>query len=206
MCPVSPVCCARCVAVSIGIMYRREVIVGVVHAPVSSSTYYATVGGGSWLRSPFSPHPERLHVSRIDTLTRACVATEMGYDRSTEGVDLLLLKLRKLLLNQVQSVRMYGSCCLNMCQGIDFMPACLACAASVAMICNGIHGACIYTAVHCVVAQGKIDAYYEGTSNFKGPKPWSFSFQSLRCAAAIWLRPADLIGMGWLYVYGRVGM
>lgn len=42
--------------------------------------------------------------------------TEFGYDRSSAGVDAMLSKLRALLTEgRVQSVRFYGSCCLNMC-------------------------------------------------------------------------------------------
>jgi myo-inositol-1(or 4)-monophosphatase len=51
----------------------------------------------------------------ITNLTRACVATEMGYSRSAASVDLMLTKLRRLLTDGcTQSMRMHGSCCSNM--------------------------------------------------------------------------------------------
>jgi fructose-1,6-bisphosphatase/inositol monophosphatase family enzyme len=60
--------------------------------------------------------PERLKVSLVESLKSACVATEMGYSRDLPSVELMLGKLHSLLAKStVQSVRMAGSCCFNMC-------------------------------------------------------------------------------------------
>ena len=40
-----------------------------------------------------------------------------SYDRTDYGVIEMLRKMRNLLALRVQSVRMYGSCAMNMCYG-----------------------------------------------------------------------------------------
>jgi len=148
------------VAVSIAVLRGREVIVGVVHRPVSGECCYAIKGKGAF-RVMLPPrdssaqsslpreinlaNAERLRHSGVTNLSHACVATEMGYARAPASVDLMVGKLRALLARSTQSVRMHGSCCANM---VD-------------------------------TAAGRIDAYYEGVSGREGPKPWDVSAAAL---------------------------
>lgn len=119
------------VAVSIGVLKGRESVVGVIHCPVTGETFYATKGGGAWkisgegkaeqMAPPTTAAGEvdlsgatRLRVSNIRSLTRACVATEMGYSRSAPLVALMQSRLNSLLTQRLQSLRMQGSCCCNL--------------------------------------------------------------------------------------------
>ena len=114
------------VAVSIGVLRGRDVVAAVIHRPALGESVYATAGGGAW-RVDVTPSPQgqaqgssmgtptRLRSSTITSLSAACVATEMGYSRNTALVDLMLAKVRSLLVaGQTQSVRMSGSCCCNL--------------------------------------------------------------------------------------------
>lgn len=117
------------VAVSIAVLRGREVIAAVIHRPTLSESVYATAGGGAWRVDVTPPSassssasdssvmgaPTRLRSSTITALSAAAVATEMGYSRSTPLVDLMLAKVRSLLVGgQMQSLRMSGSCCCNL--------------------------------------------------------------------------------------------
>lgn len=157
------------VCISIGVVRgAAEVLVGIVHCPVTNETYWATKNGGAWvsqLAHPSEPaaappaapaaaaapsaagatfnglaahSATRLRVSKVTDLQRACVATEMGYSRSAPMIELMQAKTGGLLAEGLQSMRMYGTCCMNL----------------------------------CFIAAGKLDAYYEGLSPLVGPKPW----------------------------------
>eukprot|EP01083_Nonionella_stella_P035580 97074_1 len=95
--------------VSIGLMVDRKVVVGVVHNPIMDETFHAVVGKGAFLNG------EKIQVSAIADVTGALVSTELGYDRTPDGIDLVLGNIRKLLEAKLQSFRSLGSCALNMC-------------------------------------------------------------------------------------------
>lgn len=104
------------VCVCIGLLINKQAVLGVVHSPTFGETYYAMRGGGAWLKTRQQEQPFKLQPNlAIEHVTQACIATEAGYDRTPEGIELMLLKLKKLLEQKTQSVRMYGSCALNMC-------------------------------------------------------------------------------------------
>ena len=143
------------VCVSIGVMVKRELVVGVVHAPVLGETFTAIRGRGAFLTNhsvyaaaatstpPESSLPSsashRLCTSPLTALSECAVLTELGYDRSVSGIGRQLERLRALTTrHSLQSLRSYGSCALNM----------------------------------CYVAAGRAEAYYEGLDSIVGPKPW----------------------------------
>ncbi len=51
----------------------------------------------------------------MDTLDKAMIVTEYGYDRTRKGVFDYLPRLEKLLLARVQGIRTTGACCADMC-------------------------------------------------------------------------------------------
>jgi myo-inositol-1(or 4)-monophosphatase len=103
-----PHCC-----VSIGVLMDCELRVGVVHAPLLRQTFFSIRGHGAFLRDINGTR--RLAASGVTDLTRAAICLESGYDRSVAGIDLLLAQQSFLLKKHVQTLRMYGSCALNMC-------------------------------------------------------------------------------------------
>lgn len=57
----------------------------------------------------------RLQPSNITVLNRSSIITELGVDRRSIGIELVFNKLRTLLTAEVQSIRAYGSCAMNIC-------------------------------------------------------------------------------------------
>lgn len=98
-----------CVCVALAV--RKEVLVSVVHNPVLRETYTAVRGGGARLNGEACLRP-----SATRDWNGALLCTEFGYEREPAGVDVLLGKLRKLLVEaRIQGIRSLGSCALNMC-------------------------------------------------------------------------------------------
>lgn len=95
--------------VCIGISMGKTPIVGVVHIPAAKETFYAVKGQGAFLNG------SKICVSDIPSVEKAALATEFGYARAPEQVDLILGRLKKLMLHKVQSVRMAGAAALNLC-------------------------------------------------------------------------------------------
>lgn len=84
-------------------------IAGVVYNPILDELFQSTHNGPSLLNgSPIS-------VSGVTDLHSACVTAEFGSDRTPSKIDLMVTNLRSLLVNNIQCVRGFGSCALNMC-------------------------------------------------------------------------------------------
>lgn len=97
------------VCVSIGVMVNSNVVLGVVHNPILDETYHAIKGGGAFLNG------KSLSVSKVQQLEKAAISTDFGYDRSNEGIARMLDVIKRVLLSRAQTIRMFGSCALEMC-------------------------------------------------------------------------------------------
>lgn len=106
-------------AVSIGFTYRRKHIIGVIYNPILEEMFEATH------LTPSMRNGEQISVSRVSDLHSACVVTEVGSDRSNEKTDWVMRNLKSVLRNEVQCLRMMGSCALNManlaCGRVDLL-------------------------------------------------------------------------------------
>ena len=67
-------------SVSIALQYRGETIVGVVYAPYLNELFWASKGGGAYMKSR-SGEVKRLHVSDKQTLATSVLATGFPYDK-----------------------------------------------------------------------------------------------------------------------------
>ena len=67
-------------SVSIALQYRGETIVGVVYAPYLNELFWASKGGGAYMKSR-SGEVKRLHVSDKQTLATSVIATGFPYDK-----------------------------------------------------------------------------------------------------------------------------
>lgn len=122
------------VCVSIGILINGEIAVALIHNPIMLETYHAIKGHGAFLTHHYlitaavvdendtfsvthsSSAAMPIKVSDIQTLNRSAVITELGYDRSAEGIAEQIERLRILTVEKgLQSFRSYGSCALNIC-------------------------------------------------------------------------------------------
>lgn len=95
-------------AVSIGFTYKREYKVGVIYNPILDELFAATH------LTPSTLNGQAIQVSPVTQLTRACVATECGSDRSASKIDAVVSELGAVLGNRAMCVRMLGSCALNL--------------------------------------------------------------------------------------------
>lgn len=96
------------VCVSIGLTIGKIPTVGVVYNPILGELYTAIRGRGSFLNaSPISS-------SSQSEMIKALLATEVGTKRDKMTVDVITDRISGLLF-KVRSLRMTGSCALNLC-------------------------------------------------------------------------------------------
>ena len=93
-------------AVSIALEKAGQVVLGVVHDPMSEETYAAERGGGATLNS------QPIRVSDTDELVQALLATGFPYDRDEIPAVLDLFGRFAML---TQGMRRLGSAALDMC-------------------------------------------------------------------------------------------
>lgn len=91
--------------ISIGLQIAGELVVGVVYDPSRKEMFAAATGHGAWLG------PRRLHVSSIDTLERALLAT--GFPPDLRGNERALDWWRHLSF-KTQALRRTGSTAINL--------------------------------------------------------------------------------------------
>jgi len=96
-----------CFAVSIGLEAAGEMVVGVVYDPVRDECFTAMEGGGAYLNG------KAIHVSRVDKLNSALLATGFPYDRRQHPDDYLGL-FRKFMM-KAQEIRRPGSASIDLC-------------------------------------------------------------------------------------------
>ncbi|KAI9104758.1 inositol monophosphatase 1-like protein [Phlyctochytrium arcticum] len=100
------------VAVAIGLVVKKEPVVGVVFNPIMDEMFHAVKGQGAFLNDVALPLPP---VRPLKSLARALVASEYGADRVPEIVDPKMRTLHKVIADPVRGVRTLGSCALTMC-------------------------------------------------------------------------------------------
>ncbi|XP_049395910.1 inositol monophosphatase 2 [Solanum stenotomum] len=96
------------VCVSIGLTIEKKPVVGVVYNPIIDEIFTAIDGRGAFLNG------KPIKVSSESQLIKALVATEVGTNRDKAIVDATTGRINRLLF-KVRSLRMSGSCALNLC-------------------------------------------------------------------------------------------
>ena len=94
-------------AVSIGLEYKDETIVGVVYNPAADKCFWAEKNGGAFLNG------EAIHITSTNTLSNSLLVTGFPYindDRWRKGFDLF-----KTLYGKTQGVRRLGAAALDFC-------------------------------------------------------------------------------------------
>ena len=94
-------------AVSIGLQYKGETIVGVVYNPAADKCFWAEKNGGAFLNG------ESIHNTSTNTLSNSLLVTGFPYthdDRWIKGFDLF-----KILYGKTQGVRRLGAAALDFC-------------------------------------------------------------------------------------------
>ncbi|CAI9783972.1 unnamed protein product [Fraxinus pennsylvanica] len=96
------------VCVSIGLTIGQIPTVGVVYNPVMDELFTAVRGKGAFLNG------KPIKVSSQSELVKSLLATEVGTKRDKSTVDDTTNRINSLLF-KVRSLRMSGSCALNLC-------------------------------------------------------------------------------------------
>ncbi|XP_038710624.1 inositol monophosphatase 3-like [Tripterygium wilfordii] len=96
------------VCVSIGLTIKKVPTVGVVYNPIMDELFTGILGKGAFLNG--SP----IKVSSQSELVKSLLATEAGTKRDKLTLDSSTNRIKSLLF-KVRSLRMSGSCALNLC-------------------------------------------------------------------------------------------
>jgi len=91
------------VSVSIAFAVDKQIQCGVVHNPILNETFTAARGRGAFLNG------QPIHVAQRESLGQAVVATNVGYDRTPDGIEFMADNVKILLQNNVRSLRSLGS-------------------------------------------------------------------------------------------------
>lgn len=94
------------VAVSIGLLYRQNPILGVIYNPFTAEIYQAAKGLGATLNQ------KSIHVSKVTTLKESLLATGFAYDRRTTADNNYAEFCH--LTHQTQGVRRAGAASLDL--------------------------------------------------------------------------------------------
>ena len=94
--------------VSIALIYKAEVIAGVIYDVMRDELFYAEKGKGAYLNG------EKIKVSSVDEFKRALLITGFYYDR---GKDMLecLEHIKKFFLKRILGLRRLGAAALDLC-------------------------------------------------------------------------------------------
>ncbi|XP_071723856.1 inositol monophosphatase 3-like [Rutidosis leptorrhynchoides] len=96
------------VCVSIGLTISKTPVVGVVYNPIINELFTAIEGQGAFLNG------NPIKASSQSELLKCLLATDVGYSREKSNVDAMTNSINSLLL-KVRSIRICGSCALNLC-------------------------------------------------------------------------------------------
>lgn len=96
------------VCVSIGLTVNKVPTVGVVYNPILDELFTAIRGQGAFLNG------NSIKASSQTDLVKSLLATEIGTKRDKQTIDETTNRINNLL-HKVRSVRMSGSCAMNLC-------------------------------------------------------------------------------------------
>ncbi|XP_048748193.1 inositol monophosphatase 1-like [Ostrea edulis] len=94
--------------VCIGLSINKQMVVGVVHLPITGQTYFASKGGGAYCNS------QRITVSKVKDLKKSVVITEAGNSRDPKILSTKMNNVHRVV-EASHGVRMFGSAAVNMC-------------------------------------------------------------------------------------------
>ncbi|KAL6077129.1 Inositol monophosphatase 2 [Balamuthia mandrillaris] len=97
------------VAICIGLAIGRRAELGIVYNPILNEKFTAIRGQGAFLNN------KPIHVSQETQLSRACIATNIGYSRSERGISFMLDNLQSLLKHHARGIRCCGSAASGIC-------------------------------------------------------------------------------------------
>lgn len=98
--------------ISVGLQFRGEMLVGIVDMPKLDQTYYATKGGGAFVRE--KGKDRKLSVSQRKSLSESLLAT--GFSPYDEDVLIEQMQIFSKLIRETRGIRRAGAAAYDLCQ------------------------------------------------------------------------------------------
>ena len=109
------------VCICVGLLVKKEPVLGIVYNPVLNEMYTAIKGKGSYMNNKKLP---LIKNTPLKSLQRSLFITEYGYFLGQDKLDVKVANAKSMLSIPAHGVRSMGSCALDMCQvargGADF--------------------------------------------------------------------------------------
>ena len=109
------------VCICVGLLVKKEPVLGIVYNPVLNEMYTAIKGKGAFVNDKKLP---LIKNTPLVSLQRSLFITEYGYFLGQEKLDVKVGNAKTMLSIPAHGVRSMGSCALDMCQvakgGADF--------------------------------------------------------------------------------------
>ena len=109
------------VCICVGLVVKKEPVLGIVYNPVLNEMYTAIKGKGAFMNNRKLP---LIKNTPLKSLQKSLFITEYGYFLGHEKLDIKVDNARNMLSIPAHGVRAMGSCALDMCQvargGADF--------------------------------------------------------------------------------------
>jgi myo-inositol-1(or 4)-monophosphatase len=109
------------VCISVGLVVKKEPVLGIVYNPVLNEMYHGIKGKGSYMNDKKLP---LIKNTPLKSLQKSLFITEFGYFLGQEKLDIKVENAKNMLCIPAHGVRSMGSCALDMCQvargGADF--------------------------------------------------------------------------------------
>lgn len=94
--------------VCIGLSINKQIVVGVVHLPITGQTYSASKGSGAYCND------QKITVSKVKELKKSVVITEAGNSRDPQILATKMSNVHRVV-EASHGVRMIGSAAVNLC-------------------------------------------------------------------------------------------
>eukprot|EP00009_Paramoeba_aestuarina_P000201 CAMPEP_0201510098 /NCGR_PEP_ID=MMETSP0161_2-20130828/2934_1 /ASSEMBLY_ACC=CAM_ASM_000251 /TAXON_ID=180227 /ORGANISM="Neoparamoeba aestuarina, Strain SoJaBio B1-5/56/2" /LENGTH=278 /DNA_ID=CAMNT_0047905227 /DNA_START=23 /DNA_END=862 /DNA_ORIENTATION=- len=91
------------VSISIALVEKKKTVCGVILNPILNDLFTSQRGKGAFLNG------NQIKVAQNETLNKAVISTNSGYDRTEAGIDFMLENQRRCLQQHVRSTRSLGS-------------------------------------------------------------------------------------------------
>jgi len=95
--------------ISIALCVNMKIMIGCCYNPIQEELFHAVRGQGAYLNG------KKIHVADAKQLHHAVVATNVGYDRSPEGIQFMTSNIKNLLEHNIQSLRCGGTAAMEIC-------------------------------------------------------------------------------------------
>ena len=109
------------VCICVGLLVKKEPVLGIVYNPVLNEMYTAIKGKGSYMNNKKLP---LIKNTPIKSIQKSLFITEYGYFLGKEKLDIKVGNAKSMLSIPAHGIRSLGSCAMDMCQvargGADF--------------------------------------------------------------------------------------